>query len=196
MDVSVLPQADSDCAASVGQATRFARELAEGIKRCKRRQHRRTVERQRKYLESMVPLVQQAIRQTRQRIGEGNTHAPGKIVSSFEPQTEVIRKGKAGKPTKFGKMVKVQEAEQQVVTHYEVYDKRPSDSELLIPSLEVHEQQFGHVARLVTADAGFFSTQDEAGAYARGVKRAAIPNLSTKSADRKDLQKRPWFRTA
>jgi IS5 family transposase len=41
-------------------------------------------------------------------------------------------------------MVKFQEAEQQIVTHYEVYDKRPSDSDLLLPSLEVHEQQFGH----------------------------------------------------
>ena len=30
-------------------------------------------------------------------LDDGNTHAPGKIVSLFEPQTEVIRKGKAGK---------------------------------------------------------------------------------------------------
>ena len=49
------------------------------------------------------------------------------------PHTEIIRKGKAGKPTEFGKMVKIQEAEQQIVTHYEVYDQRPSDSDLLIP---------------------------------------------------------------
>jgi transposase, IS5 family len=93
-------------------------------------------------------------------------------------------------------MVKLQEAEQQIVTHYEVYDKRPSDSDLLIPSLQVHEQQFGDVPRLVTADAGFFSAKNEAGAYARGVKRVAIPNLSTKSSDRKALQRRPWFREA
>ena len=114
----------------------------------------------------MIPRVQQVIRQTRERVDEGNTHAPGKIVSLFEPQTEIIRKGKAGKPTEFGKMVKVQEAEQQIVTHYEVYDQRPSDSELLIPSLDVHEQRFGHLPRLVTADAGFFSARNEAAAYA------------------------------
>jgi IS5 family transposase len=30
------------------------------------------------------------------------------VVSFFEPQTEVIRKGKASKPTEFGKMVKSQ----------------------------------------------------------------------------------------
>ena len=114
----------------------------------------------------------------------------------FEPHTEVIRKGKAAKPTEFGKMVKIQEAEQQIVTHYEVYDERPSDADLLIPALEVHAQQFGQSPRLVTADAGFFSARNEAAAHERGVKRVAIPNLSTKSAERKKLQKKRWFRNA
>jgi len=180
----------------VGQASRFVREVVSGIKHGKRRHDRMAIEGQRKYLELMIPRVQQVIRQTQQRVDEGNTHAPGKIVSLFEPQTEVIRKGKAGKPTEFGKMVKIQEAEQQIVTHYEVYDLRPSDADLLIPSLDVHEQQFGHVPRLLTADAGFFSARNEAAAYARGVKRVAIPNLATKSVDRKVLQRKRWFRAA
>jgi len=93
-------------------------------------------------------------------------------------------------------MVKIQEAEQQIVTHYEVYDERPSDADLLIPALEVHARQFGQVPRLVTADAGFFSARNEATAHERGVKRVAIPNLSTKSAQRKKLHKKRWFRNA
>ncbi len=32
----------------------------------------------------------------------------------FEPSTEITRKGKAGKPNEFGKMVKLQEAENQM----------------------------------------------------------------------------------
>jgi hypothetical protein len=43
-------------------------------------------------------------------------------VSLFEPETEIIRKGKAATPTEFGKMVKLQEAENQIVTDYEVYE--------------------------------------------------------------------------
>jgi hypothetical protein len=62
--------------------------------------------------------------------------AEGKIVSVFEPSTEVIRKGKAAKPTEFGKMIKLQEAETQIVVDYEVYDRRPYDSDVLIPSIE------------------------------------------------------------
>jgi IS5 family transposase len=50
----------------------------------------------------------------------------------FEPDTEVIRKGKASKPTEFGKMVKIQEAENQIVIHCEVFDQRPSITPLSI----------------------------------------------------------------
>jgi len=180
----------------VGQACRFVREVALGIKHCKRRCDRAVMFRHRLYLETMIRRVRQVLQQTRQRIDEGNTHAPGKIVSLFEPDTEVIRKGKAGKPTEFGKMVKIQEAENQIVTHYEVYDRRPSDSDLLIPSLDVHQKQFGQVPRLVAADAGFFSMRNEAEAHARGVNQVAVPNLSTKSAERKALQHKRWFRNA
>ena len=180
----------------VGQARRFVREVSEGIKRSGRLLEQAAIEGHCQYLVSMIARVQQVLRQTRERIDKGNTHAPDKIVSLFEPDTEVIRKGKAGKPTEFGKMVKIQEAEQQIVTHYEVYDRRPSDSDLLIPSLAVHEQQFGRPPRLVTADAGFFSARNEAHAQARGVKRVAIPSLGTKSEERRAVQKKRWFRDA
>ena len=180
----------------VGQARRFVREVAQGIKLCKRPSDWVVMDSHRRYLEMMIPRVQQVLRQTRQRIHEGNAHAPGKIVSLFEPDTEIIRKGKAGKPTEFGKMVKIQEAENQIVTHYQVYDRRPSDSELLMPSLDAHQKQFGRVPRLLAADAGFFSMRNEAEAHGRGVKRVAVPNLSTKSAERKALQHKRWFRNA
>jgi IS5 family transposase len=47
---------------------------------------------------------------------------------------------------------------------------------------------------LATADAAFFSTKNEAAAHALGAKRLSIPNRSTKSAERKKLQKTRWFR--
>ena len=83
-------------------------------------------------LTTMTGRVKQVVKQTRERILEGNTKSTEKLVSVFEPQTEIIRKGKASKPTEFGKLVKVQEAENQIVTGYEVYDERPVDSSLLV----------------------------------------------------------------
>jgi IS5 family transposase len=180
----------------VGQAKRFAQEVAEGVKRAASARDQAAVEASRRYLETMIPRVRQVMRQTRSRIVQGNAHAAGKLVSLFEPHTEVIRKGKAGKPTEFGKLVKIQEAEQQIITHYQVYEQRPSDAQLLIPALHAHQSQLGCTPRLVTADAGFFSADNDSAAHALGVKRVAIPNRSTKSAQRKKLQKQRWFRNA
>ena len=125
---------------------------------------------------------------------EGDTRSEGKIVSVFEPSAEVIRKGKASKPTEFGKLIKLQEAENQIVIDYEVYARRPSDSELLIPAIDAHEAKLGRVPRLVAADAGFYSAKNEAAAKAKGVKRICIPNRASKSAARRREQKKRWFR--
>jgi IS5 family transposase len=180
----------------VGQARRFAQEVAAGRKRARRVLEMIRLEASRAYLERMIPLVRQLMHQTRERLFKDNTHVPGKLVSLFEPHTEVIRKGKASKPTEFGKMVKIQEAEAQIVTHYEVYSERPSDCDLLIPAIAVHKKLLHRSPYLVTADAAFFSQRNETAAHARGVKRVAIPNRSTKSAERKRMEKKRWFRNA
>jgi hypothetical protein len=99
----------------------------------------------------MVPRVKQVMKQTRARIFRGDTRSEGKIFSLFEPSTEIIRKDKAGKPDEFGKMVKIQEAENQIIVDYEVYDRRPSDSDLLIPAIETHQATLGRTPHLVAA---------------------------------------------
>jgi IS5 family transposase len=181
----------------VGQAKRFAHEIATGAKRSRGgvAEQSRLLAAQ-AYLEHMIPLVRQVMYQTRERLFKGNTHVPGKLVSLFEPHTEIIRKGKAAKPTEFGKMVKIQEAEAQIVTHYEVYGQRPSDCDLLLPAIAAHQQLLGRKPYLVTADAAFFSQRNDSAARAGGVKRVAIPNRSTRSAQRKKLEKKRWFRNA
>jgi len=138
--------------------------------------------------------VQQVMCQTKARVFAGDTHAQGKIVSLFEPTTEVIRKGKAGKPTEFGKMVKLQEAENQIVIAYEVYDQRPSDQDILMAAIETHQARLGRTPYLVAADASFYSAKNETAAKTKGVKRVCIPNRSTKSPERKREQKKRWFR--
>ncbi len=180
----------------VGQAKRFVGEVAQGIKRGSSLKAQILLESRSRYLETMIPRVQQVLHQTRERVLRGNTQSEGKLVSLFEPHTEIIRKGKAGKPTEFGKLIKVQEAEGQIITHYEIYEARPSDADLLIPSLEAHQRALGRVPRLVTADASFYSAKNEAAAHNMGVARVSIPNYSTKSKERKKLQKSRWFRNA
>jgi len=145
-------------------------------------------------LETMVGRVRQVMKQTRLRIFSGVSQSQNKIVSVFEPHTEIIRKGKASKPTEFGKLVKIQEAENQIVIHFEVYAERPADSELLLPAIQMHQQRLGRVPRVVAADAGFYSQANEKAAQAWGVQRIAVPNKHTKSAERQRIHRQRWFR--
>src|SRR5467141_2814247 len=147
-------------------------------------------------LETMAGRVRQVMKQTKARVFHGITRYPGKIVSLFEPHTEIIRKGKASKPTEFGKMVQIQEAENQIITHYDVFDRRPSDRELFIGAVEAHQQILGRVPNLATADAGYYSQAQERAAEEKGVKWVAIPNRSTRSAERKKKEKSRWFKKA
>jgi IS5 family transposase len=178
----------------VGQAKRFAQDIAAGVKRAGSVSKQLALEGLRAEIERMVPLVRQVMKQTRSRIFRGDTRSEGKIVSVFEPSTEIIRKGKTSKPTEFGKMVKLQEAENQIVTAYEVYDRRLADSDLLIGAIDTHQARLGCTPRLVAADAAFYSAKNEKAAKAKGVKRVCIPNRSTKSLSRKREQKKRWFR--
>ena len=178
----------------VGQAKRFSAEISHGVKRSADVLQQIALEGLRAKLDRMVPLVRQVMQQTRARVFHGDTHVEGKILSVFEPSTEVIRKGKAGKPNEFGKMIKLREAENQPIINYEVYARRPNDSDLLVPAIAVHQAKLGRVPRLVATDAGFYSARNEAAAKAMGVKRVCIPNRSSKSPERKREQKKRWFR--
>ncbi len=152
------------------------------------------VSRLRGQLATMAERVEQVVKQTRTRVFGGNTKSEGKLVSVFEPQTEIIRKGKASKPTEFGKMVKVQEAENQIVTHYAVYDERPADSALLVEAVEQHEERLGPVPRIVAADAGFYSQANEKRLEEMGVKNVSVPNRKTRSEQRRSHQKKRSFK--
>src|SRR5499425_945088 len=178
----------------VGQARQFSKEIADGIKRSKDIVKQLALEGLRQEIDIMIRRVKQVMKQTRARIFRGDTRSEGKIFSLFEPSTEIIRKGKAAKPNEFGKMVKLQEAENQIIIDYEVYDRRPNDADLLVPAIEAHQAKLGRTPHLVAADAAFYSDKNEKAAKMKGVKRVCVPNRSTKSAERKREQKKRWFR--
>jgi len=141
-------------------------------------------------------LVQRVLAQTRARVLKGDTHCPDKVLSIFEPHTEAIRKGKAAKPTEFGKLVKIQETEAQFITDYEVCATRPADGELWVPALERHIALFGHPPDLATADAGFASAENEQAATDRRVKHVALPRRGRLPPARRAHQRQRWFRRA
>jgi transposase, IS5 family len=145
-------------------------------------------------LRQLTPLVERVIHQTRARLLGGDIHVPDKVLSVFEPHTEAIRKGKHVKPTEFGKLVTIQEAEHQIVTAYEVHDHRPPDKTLWAPGLDHHIAMFGRPPDLATADRGFSSAANEEAAVNRGVRRVVLPHPGRKPPSRRAYERQRWFR--
>ena len=145
-------------------------------------------------LREVRPLVQRVLDQTRARVLGGDAHVTEKVVSVFEPHTAVIRKGKKAKPTEFGNLITIQEAEHHIVTAYAVHDGRPADRALWGPALDRHQDIFGRAPYLATADRGFSSAANEREATARGVRRVVLPHPGRKTATRRAHEHQQWFR--
>src|SRR5213594_1041563 len=159
------------------------KQLYQGLLRITRtvvRQAERVVARTRRrshaaQLSTTVELVRQVLAQTRARVLRGDTPYPGKVVSLFEPHTDIIRKGKLTKPTEFGRLVKIQEAEAQFITDYAVCERRQADRTLWEPALDRHLELFGRPPQLAVADGGFASATNERAAHERGVRHVVLP---------------------
>src|SRR5207249_10374110 len=111
------------------------------------------------------------------RVLRGDTRYPGKVVSLFEPHTEIIRKGKLAKPTEFGRLVKIQEAEAQFITDYAVCEHRESERALWAPALDGDIALVDRAPQLAVADGGFASRTNERAAQDRAVRPVVRPAL-------------------
>src|SRR5882672_5580512 len=147
-------------------------------------------------LRHFLPLVEQVIIQTKQRVLGGDSHVEGKVLSLFEAHTEVIRKGKAHKPNEFGRLVRIDELENGIVSGYQILAGNPADSTAWMPALQQHQAGFGRAPKMATGDRGFFSATNEQEAHALGVKKVALPARGRLSATRSQQQKQRWFRRA
>jgi IS5 family transposase len=165
-----------------------------GKKRLKVVGKRLRVEVQIGQLRHFLPLVEQVITQTKKRVLGGDNNVDGKVLSLFEVHTEVIRKGKAHKPNEFGRLVRIDEVENGIVSGYQVLAGNPADTAAWIPALQQHQACFGRAPEMASGDRGFFSAKNEEEAHALGVKKVALPARGRLSAKRAEQQKQRWFR--
>ncbi len=146
-------------------------------------------------LQTSVPQVEQVIRQTTRRVLHGESVAAGdKLVSLFEPHTAIIRKGKAGKPVEFGRVLWLGEVEGGIITQARVLDGNPDDAAEGVPSLDHHLQQFGRPPNLLAGDGKLATPTNEAIAQQRGVTHVVLPRPGRKTPTRVAYERQRWFR--
>jgi IS5 family transposase len=144
----------------------------------------------------VLPLLIQGIEQATRRVLAGKAvPAPEKLLSLFEPHTQIIPRFKAGKPVEFGRKLRLDEVEGGLISGFQIVDQGGGpDQPYLKDSLETHRRHFGRAPDLLAGDRGLASADNERLARQAGVKRIALPCVGRASPARQQQEQERWFR--
>ncbi len=84
-----------------------------------------------------------------------------KLFSLFEPDTELIRRGKAAKPNEFGHQVLVIEDAVGYICHYQVLGREEDDRDVLIDAMKVLQTRLDYRIQRGSFDRGFHSEENQ-----------------------------------
>ena len=141
-------------------------------------------------------LGERVVSQARRRVLEGKS-VPNdeKLFSIFEPHTELLKRGKAGKPIEFGHMIQIQQVKEKFITDYGVYEKKPVEPTLLETALASHRALFGVDPACLTADKGYFD-QATVDALEERIETVSIAKKGKRTQAQLDREHDPIFRHA
>ena len=138
-------------------------------------------------LDQFVPLVEQVTDQSRRRVLRGeDVPAAEKVLSIFEPHTDIIKKGQ--REIVYGHKVLFTGGRSNLILDCRVERGNPADAAQFIPALERQQEQFGQPPEQVVTDAGFASAANGKDALEKGVQEVvftAAPNKDTTGIDHK-----------
>jgi IS5 family transposase len=137
-------------------------------------------------LKHYLPIVKQVIYQADMRINKGAKLSAGeKIYSIFEEHTELIKRGKAGKPVEFGHMVMIAQTGEKFISDYSVMEMKVPDKDLVSPLLDNHKKKFGRFPEYLAGDKGFHESPEKTLELEEDVGMVCIP----KKGMRTEIQK-------
>ena len=122
-------------------------------------------------------LLRRVMDQATRRVLHGETvPAPEKVVSLFEPHTDIVRKG--GRKTHYGHKVNLATGRGGLVLDAVVETGNPPDSTRCVAMLERHIEHYGAAPSHVAFDAGYASRDNLARAKTLGVRHAVFHKKS------------------
>jgi IS5 family transposase len=142
------------------------------------------------------PRLKRGIRQAERRGLEDDPVPAGeKVLSLFEPHTQVVPRFKAGKAVEFGRKIRLDEVEGGLITGYAILEQAGGqDQPYLGDALANHRDQFGRAPDLLAADRGMASAANERLAKEAGVKQVALPHVGQPPPGRQAEERGQRFR--
>ena len=113
-------------------------------------------------MDNILGQLPTAEKQAHERIiGERQVKSSEKILSLYEPEVQVIVRGKLGTEVEFGNQILLVEQEDGLLMHHELHEKVVSDSKILIGAIESIEEGLSIEVEGVCGDRGFGSKANE-----------------------------------
>lgn len=113
-------------------------------------------------LERLLPLAMHVVSQAyrSQVLGE-KVLASERIFSIFEDHTELLKRGKAGKPVEFGHLVTLGQTKEKFISFYAVREESLHDIKMKDIALKSHKEAFGSYPKKFVADKNYWvNTED------------------------------------
>jgi IS5 family transposase len=120
-------------------------------------------------LKEIIHLAHRVIEQTTRRVIHGESvPASEKVVSIFEPHTDIIVKDR--RDTFYGHKICLTGGKSNLITDCLILDGNPADTELTGQMLDRHKEIYGHYPLKVALDGGFASKANLKSAKGKGIK--------------------------
>ena len=129
------------------------------------------------------------VQSARRVLLEENVPAGEKIVSLFEPHTDIIRKG--GRATAYGHKINLATGRSGLVLDVVVESGNPADSARCLPMLERHRAHYGGPPTHAAFDGGYASRANLEGAREMGVAHAVFSKR--RGLKEEDMTPSPWI---
>lgn len=131
------------------------------------------------------------------RVVEGEKKVPNvdKLFSLFEPDTELIKRGKAGTPIEFGHKVLVIEDELGFICHYKIVPLGVDEREILIPEMKLLYDRSQQRIKRASFDRGFHSPTNQR-ELAKLIEHPCLPKPGVNQAAEQEAQATIQFRQA
>jgi transposase, IS5 family len=132
----------------------------------------------------------------RRRVIEGEA-VPNeeKLFSVFEPHTQLYKRGKAGEPVQFGRLVMVYEDGAGFITHHHLLERHAADRDVVVEQTRIVQERLGDRIQRASFDRGFHSPENQA-ALAQLVAHPCLPKPGAKQSVEQDANASVQFRDA
>ena len=113
-------------------------------------------------LQVWIELTEQVCDTARRRVilGENVPNAE-KLFSLFETHTQLYRRGKAGTPNQFGRLILVFEDAAGFISHYHIMHRDAQDKDVVVEQTEIAQTNHGRAIEKASFDRGFYSPENE-----------------------------------